>query len=198
MSVCVDYKKLTSGAVVIGVGMLLALIKYRHLTLGFNYDTLSAAGTVAAVTWFLWGVFKRWLWKLPFLQGWLVKIPNLNGTWTGEMQSTWVDPETNAGIPPIPTTATITQTLTTITVDFQTGEMESQSVVADISCDSHRRIAEIKYIYQSEPDATVRSRSEMHYGSAKLAVKTGGGVKKLKGDYWTDRKTTGTISLKKA
>lgn len=197
MSACVDYKKLISGAAVVGIGILLVLIKYQDLALGLNYDTLSAAGTVAAATWLLWGVFKKWLWKLPFLQGWLVKIPNLNGTWTGEMQSTWINPETNTGIPPISTTATITQTLTTITVDFQTGEMESQSVVADVSCDSHRRIAEIKYIYQSEPDATVRGRSEMHYGSAKLGVKKANGKTLLKGDYWTDRKTTGTINLKR-
>lgn len=197
MSACVDYKKLVSGAAVVGVGILVGLIKYRGLALGFSYDTLSAAGTVAGVTWLLWGIFKRWLWKLPFLQGWLVKIPNLNGTWEGQMKSTWINPETNAGIPPIDTKATITQTLTTITVDFQTGEMESQSVVADISCDSHRRVAEIKYIYQSVPDATVRGRSEMHFGSAKLGVKKVGKETHLKGDYWTDRKTTGTIKLKR-
>jgi hypothetical protein len=198
VSAAVDYKKLISGTVLIGICVLLVLIKYRHLTLGFNYNTLSAAGIVTAITWFMWGIFRKWLWKLPFLQGWLVKIPNLNGVWAGEMQSTWIDPATNAGIPPIPTTATITQTLTTITVDFKTGEMESQSVVADISCDSHRRITEVKYIYQSEPEASVRDRSAIHYGSAKLAVKTVRGTVWLKGNYWTDRKTTGTISLKKS
>lgn len=197
MSVCVDYKKLVSGAALTGVLILLLLIEYRGLILGVNYDTLSAAGTIAAATWVLWGVFKRWLWKLPLLQGWLVKIPNLNGTWAGEIQSTWKNPETDIGIPPISATATITQTLTTITVDFRTGEMQSQSVVADISCDSHRRVAEIKYIYQSEPDATVRIRSEMHYGSAKLGVKDVNGEVRLRGDYWTDRKTTGTINLKR-
>lgn len=197
MSDCVDYKKLLTVAAVIDIAVLLFLIRYRDLTLGLNYDTLTAAGTVAAVTWLSWSVFRSWLWKLPFFQGWLVKIPNLNGNWAGTIQSTWINPETSKVIEPIETTAKITQTLTTIAIDFETNEMASQSVMANIACDEQRRIAEVKYIYQSEPEATVRHRSEMHYGSAKLMVKKNKKSVALKGHYWTDRKTTGTIELKK-
>lgn len=198
MRSCVDFKKLLTAAAIADIALLLVLVKYRGLELGLNYDTFTAAGTMAAQTWVLWGVFKNWLWKLPFLQGWLVKIPNLNGEWEGKLESTWVNPETGQTVAPIETIATIRQNLTTIRIDFQTGEMESQSVVADISCDEFRRVAEIKYIYQSEPDATVRYRSEMHYGTAKLTVKKSKGSTTLNGRYWTDRKTTGSIKLKRS
>lgn len=197
MNECVDYKKLFTAGTLITVAILLGLIQYRDLTLGFNYGTLAASTMAATTCWILWVFFKKWLWRLPLLQGWLVKIPNLNGSWSGEMRSTWLDPKTNKGIPAIVTTAKITQTLTEITIDFQTGEMESQSVVATVSCDPHRRITEIKYIYQSEPEATVRHRSEMHYGAAKLGVRREGSKLTLRGDYWTSRKTTGTIELTK-
>ncbi len=197
MTDCVDFKKLLTIGAVIEIAALLILIEYRDLSLGLNYDTLTAAGTLAAVAWAFWVIFKNWLWKLPFLQRWLVKIPNLNGVWEGEIQSTWIDPKTEKSIDPIEISANISQNLTTISIDFESREMESQSLTAGISCDEHRRVAELKYIYQSEPAATVRHRSEIHYGAAKLTVKNSKKKTVLKGGYWTDRNTTGTITLTK-
>lgn len=197
MSVCVDYKKLLTGAAVLNLAVLVLLIRYQHLKVGVNVDTLRAATTLGGVTWFAWEVFKKWLWKLPFLQGWLVKIPNLNGEWSGKLRSTWIDPNTHQATAPISTQATIKQTLTDITIDLVTNEMESRSVLADVSCDVQRGIAEVKYIYLSEPEATVKERSAIHYGAAKLVVKRPKTGLQLKGEYWTGRKTTGTILLKR-
>lgn len=195
MTECVDFKRLLTAAATIGLATLLILIQYRDLQLGLNYDTLTAAGTVAAVLWVFWIIFRNWLWKIPLLQGWLVKIPNLGGDWTGTLQSTWVNPVTKKGIGPINLKAKIKQNLTAVSIDFESDEMESQSLSASISCDEHRRTAELKYVYQSEPSAAVRNRSEIHYGAAKLIVKKSKKQIQLKGSYWTDRKTTGGIVL---
>lgn len=198
MNECVDFKKLLTAAAVIVVASLLSLSYFQDFSLGLNYATLTAATTSAAVVWVCWLLFKNWLWKMPVLRYWLVKIPDLNGSWQGEMQSTWKDPSTKENVPPIQITAKITQTLTEISVDFQTGEMDSQSVVATMHCDPHRRTTDIKYIYLSEPDATVRKRSELHYGAAKMDVKQAkDGSQMLRGNYWTSRETTGTIELTK-
>lgn len=192
----VDTKKLLSAATLLNLLFLIALINYRSLSLGFNYETLSVIGTLTAISWACWILFKNWLWKLSIFQGWLVYIPNLNGGWRGEMKSNWINPETKKGIAPIPTTAIIKQNLTNITIDFETNEMESQSIVAAITSDPHRRSAEISYIYQSVPGADVRNRSPLHYGAAKLKVKRKNGKQLvLTGEYWTGRNTTGKILL---
>ena len=57
-------------------------------------------------------------------------------------------------------------------------------------------IVQIIYSYRSEPKATVRERSAISYGSARLMLDKVNS-KKIEGDYWTDQKTTGTLSLVK-
>ena len=44
------------------------------------------------------------------------------------------------------------------------------------------------------PKASVREKSEMHYGSTVLNFE-GFKVSKMEGDYWTSRETTGEIKL---
>lgn len=197
MNNVVDYKKLIWASGLFGVVVIFALTKISQLSIGLNIDTFGAIGTIAGFNWFAWEAFKKWLWKAPLFRGWLVLIPDLNGSWEGKFRSTWIDQKTGKTIAPINAVARIKQDLTTITIDFTTDEMESCSIIAEISCDPHRRVAEINYTYQSDPDATVRHRSEMHYGSARLVYGRTALGETLKGDYWTDRKTTGSISLKR-
>ena len=49
------------------------------------------------------------------------------------------------------------------------------------------------YNYINEPDVTIRGRSQIHYGTAKLRYKEEDGA--LEGNYWTDRKSVGDIFL---
>lgn len=191
----VDYRKLLTAAIFVDVVLLLVMASLKDIELGINFSTLSMVGSLAGLNWAIWGLFKKWLWKWKILQGWLVKIPDLSGVWAGTMVSTWKNPETGEGVPPIKTQAVITQHLTKLNIDFTTNEMGSKSVVADLNYDSLRRVAEINYIYQSVPDASVRGRSAIHYGAAQLEVKKTQKKIMLKGNYWTDRSTTGNISL---
>jgi len=193
----VDYKKLLWGSSFVAIMVILIFVKYNDIKLGVNIDTLSIIGTIGGVNWFLWELFKRWFWKLSIFRGWLVKIPNLNGEWVGTLQSTWKDPSTRKVISPIIIDANIKQDLTSVAVDITSNEMVSQSIVAVVKCNSERDVVEICYTYQSEPGATVRHRSEIHFGTAKLSYKNSRGKETLEGNYWTDRKTTGDISLKR-
>ncbi len=194
----VDYKKLVWLSAVVAIITVLVFVNVQHFVIGLNINTFGMIGTIAGINWFLWELFKKWLWKLPIFRHWLVMIPNLNGNWEGALQSTWVDEKTGKIVDPIDTKAVIKQDLTTITIDFTTNEMDSRSIIAEISCDPHRRVVEINYTYQSDPDATVKHRSAIHYGSAKLVYGKTSRSETLKGDYWTDRKTTGTIVIKRS
>ncbi|MBP6858991.1 MAG: hypothetical protein KBC33_04165, partial [Candidatus Pacebacteria bacterium] len=78
-------------------------------------------------------IFTKWLWRLKFLQSWLIKIPDLQGTWRGELKSDWIDPKTGKGIDPIPMVLVIRQTFSSIKCTLMTKESTSYSTTADIN-----------------------------------------------------------------
>jgi hypothetical protein len=192
----VYYKKLVWASVLTTILIAPLVATYQKFELGFNINTIGLVGTIAGANWLAWESFKKWIWKLPFFYGWLIKIPNLNGSWTGSLQSTWINNETGKKVKPIDTIVFIKQYLDKVTIDFNTNEMVSKSTIAEVCCDAHRSDAELLFIYQSEPKSTVRHRSGIHNGSAKLVYKVDSmGIEVLEGDYWTDRGTTGHITL---
>lgn len=150
-----------------------------------------AVGTVFVfIANFTW----RWLWRrVPGLNRWL--FPDLNGTWTGTLQSTWVDPGTSQMLSPIPTTVTIRQTLFDVSVKMQTGESSSYSTrvisQAEPKADRYR----LWYPYKNRPAAKVQYRSSPHEGVAWLEIAVADNPDKLTGQYFTARRTTGDIEL---
>jgi hypothetical protein len=50
-------------------------------------DLLRPLSVVTSIVVLLAIAFELWLWKLPFLHGWLVKRPVLTGTWRAELRS---------------------------------------------------------------------------------------------------------------
>ncbi len=72
-----------------------AFLKQSHrLSNAFGWEGLSQIPNVVTAYMILDAVFKKWLWRLPFLQGWLIPYPDLEGTWVGTLQTTWVDTTT--------------------------------------------------------------------------------------------------------
>ena len=59
-------------------------------------------------------VFTNWAWRLLIFRGWLVPFPDLQGTWKGNLQSTWIDPNTNQKISSKDVTLVIKQTFSNI------------------------------------------------------------------------------------
>ncbi|MES2014391.1 MAG: hypothetical protein V4437_01065 [Patescibacteria group bacterium] len=139
-------------------------------------------------------LFIKWIWRWELLQGWLIKVPDLQGTWRGELRSDWINPETNSGIAPIPIIVVIKQTFSSIKCTLMTQESTSYSTAAEIvkggDGDLH-----LTYNYTNRPRVTLRDRSQIHDGAAILRL-----IKKpeqmLEGEYWTSRKTRGEITLK--
>jgi len=141
-------------------------------------------------------IFSKWVWHLRLLRGWLVLIPDLRGTWAGTIQSTWINPDTGCPVGPIPAIVTIRQSLISVSVVVTTGEMTSRSYVAGYRIDQDQQLCKLCYSYTSQPDPSVSDRSTAHDGTQALDILEGTPLR-MRGDYWTQRKTTGKVELER-
>jgi hypothetical protein len=137
-------------------------------------------------------IFTRWLWKCDFWKGWLIKIPNIQGTWKGRLESTWINTETKLGIDAIPMFLVIKQNFNKIECSVLTKESSSYSLSADIQ-HIHGNL-QLSYAYTNIPKTTFRDKSKIHNGAALLKI-IDNPKRKLSGAYWTDIKTGGDIHV---
>jgi len=156
-------------------------------------DVLRLIPIVATADGIAYFIFTVWLWRWKPLQGWLIPFPNLNGTWQGYIQTNWKDPEGN--IPgPIPAILTIKQSFGRMSCVMRTAEMESNSYLEGFCIDKDAQIKRLCYSYTSRPKIALRDRSTPYDGTILLNI-TGKPADKLEGEYWTQRQTTGTVTL---
>ena len=180
--------------VVLSAGFGLALSVYSGLDPSQLKDFLGLIPKVITLDLLVVWVFLRWLWRWRIFRPWLVPFPNLNGTWTGHVQSDWVNPETNEGIGPIPAMLTIKQRLFLISCVMHSEEMKSDSYSEGFRIDADRQLKQMTYTYTSKPRPSVSQRSVPHDGTVLLDIVETPKLK-LKGRYWTERETTGEIEL---
>jgi len=154
---------------------------------GYRLRAVPILATIAAL--FAW---HGWQWR--FFHPWLVPFPNLNGTWQGFIQTTWKNPETGKTPGPIPAILTVKQSFMRISCVMRTAEMVSRSFLADFWLDGDEQIRKLSYSYTSNPLPSVVDRSNPHSGTMVFEI-VGTPATKLKGVYWTDRKTTGEVTL---
>ncbi|MFH1007858.1 MAG: hypothetical protein V1800_10195 [Candidatus Latescibacterota bacterium] len=157
------------------------------------FDFMRPIPKVITADLLLVSAFMKWLWRWKYLQGWLIPFPDLNGTWQGHIQTNWKDAKDK--LPgPIPTILTIKQSFSRISCVMRTGEMESHSYLEGFCIDKEAQIRRLCYSYTSKPKAALRDRSTPHDGTILLNI-VGSPVRKLEGEYWTQRHTTGTVTL---
>lgn len=137
--------------------------------------------------------FDLWLWRLPFLQGWFVKRPVIDGSWKVELRSNWRDPNTETGILPIEGYMVVRQTFSTLSMRLMTEESISELVGTEIVCSVDSQYC-VSGVYRNEPRLHVRESSTIHYGAVWLRI-IDEPVMKLIGHYWTDRQTAGEMEL---
>jgi SMODS-associating 2TM, beta-strand rich effector domain len=142
----------------------------------------------------LYLVFITWVWRLPFLQGWLVTFPDLQGTWQGTVQTTW-RADTDKKEAPIPVILVIKHSFNFISCVMFSQESISYSNAALLSEEEESGLKKLSYVFTNTPILDARGRSPIHDGAAILRIITTP-ERSLEGEYWTNRKTTGTISLK--
>jgi len=183
--------------IVVPLSILIWILLILLAELGVDpiWGAIKRIPTVITIDFGLWLFFVKWAWKWKVFQGWLVPFPVLEGTWAGVMRSTWTDPVTKTAIPPIPFSLVIRQSFLSISCSIYTEESSSISCSSDIIIDKESKRTQLLYHFTNRPQASVRNRSEIHDGTALLDVIEDKQVK-MKGEYWTSRKTTGDIEVK--
>lgn len=169
----------------------LSLLAIRGVAL--SWEILLPFGAVVSAVSVVMLVFDVWAWKLPLVRGFLIKRPVLYGTWKTELQSDWIDPDTNEGIPTIHCYTVIRQTASTLSIRLVTPESRSETVSAGIEGCGDGTF-EINCSYRNKPRSMFRYRSEVHYGALLLTAENLT-PNRLDGEYWTDRKTRGSLVL---
>lgn len=167
---------------------------YSGIDLSNIVDFLKIIPKVVTIDAIIVGIFTKFLWKFRIFRGWLVPFPNLNGTWTGEIHSDWINPKNKKNISPIPVMLTIDQTFFHINFLMTTEEMKSHSYVEGFKIDKENQIKQVAYLYTSKPRIVLDSRSLPSDGAIIFEIIEKPKMK-LKGQYWTDRKTKGEILL---
>lgn len=155
---------------------------------------LRPLSTVTGVLILLLAIFDRWAWRLPFLYPWFVSVPNLQGTWKGEVMSTWVAPDTGSRPPEIQAFLVMRQTFSSLRMQLITAESSSELLAGSIARDSDGN-CRITGTYRNTPRLLRRDASPIHYGSVLLDV-IGAPPHSLDGHYWTDRNTTGEVCFR--
>lgn len=180
---------------------VLAIFAVQGASEWWTGQPMSPLKSVSTVT-FIVGVglslVANWTWRtvwrwLPFLSK--VFFPDLNGTWTGTLKTTWKDPATGLSPGPIPSTVTIRQGLFDISIKQVTGESTSHSnrviAEADPNADRYR----LWYSYDNRPQAEFHHRSTQHEGVAWLEISLVDAPDVLTGQYYTARRTNGDMTL---
>ena len=147
----------------------------------FIYGTLAVA-------------FEHFLWRLPLLRKLgVVKLPNLNGTWTGALRSKYDEFAVE-----YPVTVTIQQEWLRIRVVFRTAQSSSHSTMAGVFVDDPQGMV-LSYEYLSEPRPDADEAMMMHRGTTRLVINEEGGAITLDGGYYTSqpRMNYGTITLQR-
>lgn len=167
-----------------------------YFALGHNNEPYSLStffgdcSKVVMIMTLLSSLFISFAWKWRIFRGRLIPIPDISGKWEGKLISTYTNPPME-----IPTTVYIKQTFFHTIVKIQTGESSSISKCASFDIDSERGVKHLYYSYVNKPKAEVRHRSEIHYGTTLLEISEDN--QSMTGEYWTSRKTTGSIDLRK-
>lgn len=145
---------------------------------------------LSSVAFFL---FDRWLWRWPLIQR-IHARPVLDGTWHGEIKSTWA-PDGGEGTLVSDVFLVFRQRFWSVSFRLLTPESESSPVTATLSA-AEDRVCRFVGVYRNEPDAAHRSRSGIHYGTLTMRIPSQN-VGELAGKYWTDRETTGDLVVRR-
>lgn len=163
-----------------------------------SWDHLAPFSTVVGVLVVLSLVVEHYLWRQSWVQKWFVSMPDLRGTWKVVMQSDWVNPESGKTAPPLECFMGVKQSMSSLQMHLMTPESESWFIAYSIKQAQSGHGYHIASVYTNKPSINLRNdRSSMHLGA--LVLETHGEneivPKSIAGEYWTDRKTTGTIIL---
>ena len=155
-----------------------------------GWYTLSRLLGAVALTVASWAAIVKWGWKRwPFTL--LLRVPILEGTWTGHLESDWVRGADNPQRQ-IPIVFVIRQNLLSLTVLSFTEDRHGISYVAQLLKNETANTIKLAYIYSLREE--FRAGEGVQQGAAEVRV-VGQRAHELRGEYWTNTKTRGRLIL---
>ncbi len=152
---------------------------------------LEVPGT-ATLYFLIYEGFRTFLWEFSILRfvG-IVKVPNLQGRWTGYLTSSYDEAAEKQ-----PVTVQITQNWTHIFIKLTAPTSNSRSMVGSIYTTEAETL--LSYQYENEPNVAAVETMHAHTGTATLEVGADGLT--LTGSYYSgrDRATHGMLVLARA
>ena len=172
---------------ILSTGFVHSALSVVNLEFQWIIDAFSAVGIYKV----LYYAFDRFIWKWPPLRRFgLVTVPNLNGSWQGQLTSSYTLDNNVHSI-----SVVITQQWSKILVRLDAEESNSKSVAASFLTNDPTS-PELVYVYENDPMAMAPKSMQIHSGTARLRL-TGS---TLSGQYYTGRGrgTIGDIVLERA
>ena len=135
--------------------------------------------------------FDNWLWRWQFLRVMrLISVPDLRGTWTGTIASSYSAFEKNQQV-----TVTIEQTWTKMVERLNAAESRSWSITASVLTNAPEGLV-LTYLFDNEPKAESIGTMQRFRGTTVLVSAA---PDRLEGHYYTGRGrgTHGSIKLRR-
>lgn len=187
-------KAAIAAQVIIIIVIYIVVFAINKVPFKLNWDAIRLVPSVVSIYAVLLLLFIKWFWRLSIFKHWLVLIPDLQGTWKGELRTTWRYENTQREPDPIEVYLVIKQNLYAMHITMYTKESASYSQAAATNINEESGIKSLHYIYSNQPKTDYRDRSQIHYGAANLLISLKP-QSKIEGDYWTDRHSTGSMTL---
>src|SRR4030042_3325189 len=154
---------------------------------------LKHVSTVAAILILVLVVFDKWVWRWRLLKGWFVKRPHVWGTWRATLHFSHVKPGTKKAMPPIEGYMVIWQVYSHIHMRLFTVESSSETLAVE-RLTGEDGLYVLAVVYRNTPRLSIRERSPIPLGAMMLTVEETP-EPRMHGQYWTDRKSYGDITL---
>lgn len=162
---------------------------FRGVELDYSdfYHIPAIASAIGAVIW----LFDRYLWRLRLLSGWFVGVPDLGGTWSGRLRSSFIPKGKSEPWVDENVYIVVRQRFSGVSVQLLTQESTSKTVSCSVSADE-RGIVSLQGVFRNVPKALLRAKSPIHMGGFLLDLSTGD-ERYLEGEYGTSRGTHGEL-----
>ncbi len=183
-----ERKNIVLAIAVVSVGFAYAFHQAVE-SLGLKVPWWIDAPSVMSIFGVLYEVFDKWLWRLRFLRKvGVVKVPNLNGEWEGEGQSSFNETRYQVRV-------TIRQRWTSLRVFLESENSMSRSLTASVLVEQPEGPT-LSYEYRNDPKPNAPSTMHSHRGTAILRLKS---ENELNGEYYSgrDRVNYGSITLRR-
>ena len=180
----------------LGVALwLTGLLWFAALWLSGQVVSLSGLRLFAAIPGIVLvaaGLFDGWLWRWPMVRRYIAQLPDVRGTWKGNIITTW-QPEDGKEMKPIPVYLVIRQTYFSIWARLLSERSSSETISAKLGRAADGVIT-LAAVYRNTPRMSERTTSPMHSGAFLVELRDDP-VKSIAGHYWTDRATGGDMEF---